>query len=492
MRDSKIYHFLESLGPVQLNRLSRYLESPYFNRNEKLLKIYYTLERNIRSRSKEDPDKQLIWDSIYPGVVFNDSKFRKHCSELLDLGEAFLAQQIYDENPLHQANNLLQAVHQRQIPKLFNSSQSKAALLTLRQSNRNASYYYYMYEIEKNLYKLNDPEVNRVIKSSISKINLESIVNNLDYFYIAEKLKYYCSLLSWNRIVALDTQILFIEEIIEIAKKKEFAEIPPVSIYLKIYETFIYPDQIDYYWELKQLIEKYLHLFPSDEAKEIIEAAINYNIRNANKDIAYQIELLSIYKKGLETEVLFPNGEMSPWTFKNIITQAVRLKEFTWAEQFIKTYSERLNPSYKDNAVHYNLALIHFHKREFHKVIPLLQKVEYDEIFYGLNSKAIMVSTYFDMGEFFALGSFLESFRNFLARDKNLSQVKKNTYLNLVKFTKILVDIHNGSTRNLEKLKNEIIKENAVGKDWLLEKVDELLYSTSPSRKLVLKSSRNE
>jgi|JI10StandDraft_1071094.scaffolds.fasta_scaffold03292_6 hypothetical protein len=477
MKETKIYLFLSSLTAVQLNRLTRYLESPYFNRNEKLLKIYYRLEALVREGAELDVNKKEIWELIYPNENYHDEKFRKHCSELLDLGEAFLAQQVYDENPVHQANYLLQAVHQKQIEKLFNSSQSKAISLAKKQLNKGSSHYYYLYEIEKNLYKLNNLETTRVHKGTISKINLADIVNNLDYFYISEKLKYYCSLLSWNRILALDSKLLFIHEIIEIARKDEFKEIPPIAIYLKIYDTFIDNDNINNYWELKKLIERHLDLFPIDEAKEIIESAINYNIRNLNKSIDFQIELFELYKKSLEKEIIFVNDEISPWTFKNIITLTLRLKEFDWTEQFIKDYSERLNPLYKENSVNYNMALLYYHKKDFNKVIPLLQKVEYEELFYGLNSKAIMISTYFELDEIQVLTSFLESFKNFLSRDKSLNQSRKLSYLNLVKFTKKLIDTNLNNEIKLEKLKNDILNENTVGKPWLLEKVEELRLS---------------
>lgn len=58
MKETKIYLFLSSLTAVQLNRLTRYLESPYFNRNEKLLKIYYRLEALIREGAELDVSKK--------------------------------------------------------------------------------------------------------------------------------------------------------------------------------------------------------------------------------------------------------------------------------------------------------------------------------------------------------------------------------------------------------------------------------------------------
>lgn len=483
MKDTKVYHFLSGLTKTELNRLSKYLESPYFNRNEILLTIYYQLEQHFRNNSSAELETTTIWNQIYPQTPYHGDRFRKLCSELMDLCEAFLAQQIYDNNPLHQANYLLQAVHHKQIERMYTSATNTARNLAKKQFFKPASYYYYLYEIEKNLYKLENVELNRANKKNIEKINLEKIVSNLDYFYISEKLKYYCSLLSWNKIIALDKNLLFIQEIIQIARSDEFKEIPPIAIYLKIQDTIIDFENENHYFELKHLIEKYIDLFPVDEAKDIIDNAINYSITRINKkDTTYLKELFELYRKSIESEIIIVNGEITPWTFKNITTAALRLNEFNWTENFITNYGDKINIMYRQNAINYNLANLFFSKKEFDKVIPLLQKVEYEEIYYGLNSKALMLSTYYELDEYIFLGSFFESFKNYLTRNKNVSQSNKLRYLNLIKYTKKLVESSQYSKTKLLKLKEDIRADSSIGKDWLLEKVDELIAIAKPEK----------
>ena len=483
MKDTKVYHFLSGLTKTELNRLSKYLESPYFNRNEILLTIYYQLEQHFRNNSSAELETIGIWNQIYPQTPYHGDRFRKLCSELMDLCEAFLAQQIYDNNPLHQANYLLQAVHHKQIERMYTSATNTARNLAKKQFFKPASYYYYLYEIEKNLYKLENVELNRASKKNIEKINLEKIVSNLDYFYISEKLKYYCTLLGWNKIIALDKNLLFIQEIINIALLDEFKNIPPIAIYLKIHDTYVESENESHFFDLKFLIDKYIDIFPIDEAKDIMDSAINYTIQRINKkESSYLNESFDLYKKSLEKEILYVNGEITPWTFKNIVSIGVRQQEFDWTENFINQYGDKINKLYRLNAINYNLANLYFYKKEFNKVIPLLQKVEYEEIYYSLDAKALTISTYYELDEYMFLGSFFESFKNYLTRNKNISQSNKIRYLNLIKYTKKLVESSQYSKTKLLKLKEDIKADSSIGKNWLLEKVDELIAIAKPEK----------
>ena len=214
-----------------------------------------------------------------------------------------------------------------------------------------------------------------------------------------------------------------------------------------------------------------------------MDSAINYTIQRINKkESSYLNESFDLYKKSLEKEILYVNGEITPWTFKNIVSIGVRQQEFDWTENFINQYGDKINKLYRLNAINYNLANLYFYKKEFNKVIPLLQKVEYEEIYYSLDAKALTISTYYELDEYMFLGSFFESFKNYLTRNKNISQSNKIRYLNLIKYTKKLVESSQYSKTKLLKLKEDIKADSSIGKNWLLEKVDELIAIAKPEK----------
>ena len=471
MHNSKIYSILKHFDKYEQNRLRKYIISPYFNKNKVLVHLFELMIEHINDEKSLALEKTTLWNTIYTQKEYDDVRFRKLCSDLLKLVESFLAQQVYEENPLYQATYLIEAVSKRKMGKLNNSSMNTAKRLSKQQFYRTSNFYYYQYEIEKNFYLLDRLELRRVDRK-----NVEEIVNNLDYFYLAEKLKYYCTVLSQQHLVSHSYELLFIDEIINHIQKYKFEEIPPVSIYYQIYLTLVEIDNEDHYFKLKKLLKSYGLLFPLYEAQEIYGHALNFCVRKINKgNHVFLEEYFHLYEDILEKEIVFVEGELHPATFRNIIVTALRLGKFEWTEKFIHQYKHRLPDELRDNAVTFNLARLYFYQKKFDNVIELLREVEYEDITYNLSSKAMLLITYYDTDEIEPLYSLMESFRTYLNRHKEIPQQRRKNYGNLVKFTKKLTKIYPGDTKKIQKLKAEInSSKNIANLDWLNEKIAEL------------------
>ncbi len=471
MHNSKIYSILKHFDKYEQNRLRKYITSPYFNKNKVLIGLFELLIEDINSEKTSELEKEEIWLKTQPKKKYDDVRFRKLCSDLLKLVESFLAQQVYEENPLYQATYLIEAVSKRKMGKLNNSSMNTAKRLSKQQFYRTSNFYYYQYEIEKNFYLLDRHEFKRVDRK-----NVEEIVNNLDYFYLAEKLKYYCTVLSQQHVVSHTYELLFIEEIINHIKKYKFEEIPPIAVYFQIYLTLIETDNEEHYFKLKDLLKKYGLLFPLEEAQEIYEHALNYCVRLINKgSIMFLEEYFHLYEDILDKEIIYVDGQLSPLNFKNIIVAALRLEKYDWTKEFIYKYKHRLPDSSRENAVTFNLARLYFYQKKYDKVIELLREVEYDDITYNLSSKAMLLITYYDTDEIEPLYSLMESFRTYLNRHKEIPQQRRKNYGNLIKFTKKLTKLYHGDSKSIKKIKTEINNSNNTANiEWLQEKIAEL------------------
>jgi hypothetical protein len=473
MQTTKIFQILQYFSKYEQNRLRKFLNSPYFNADENLSLLYEELINFINSGSEKDLKKETVWSKLKK-EKYDDLRFRKYCSDLLKLCEQFLAQEVYQENPLYQATYLIEAISRKKIEKLYNSAMASARNLSEKQEYRPASFYYYQYEIEKLYYDLTESELRRASKS-----NVEAIANYLDYFYIAEKLKYYCSVLGQQYFISHEYGLLFIDEILEHLKKKQYLDIPPIAIYYQIYLTQTSEDEKDEnYYALKELLKKHANLFPKREALSMFYSAINYSIRKLNRQKGnpyYLNELFDVYKSLIETEIIFVEGELSPWDFKNIVSTGINVKKFTWTEQFIDKYAQRIPSTYQKNAVTFNKAQLYFYQKKFEKVIELLREVEYDDITYDINSRSFLVMTYFEMDEIEPLFSLIESFRVYLNRHKNIPAERRRYTIQFLKFVKQIANTNPRDKKRLSKLKAEIeMSQHVSGKTWLLEKISEI------------------
>ncbi|RME04339.1 MAG: hypothetical protein D6816_09815, partial [Bacteroidetes bacterium] len=238
------------------------------------------------------------------------------------------------------------------------------------------------------------------------------------------------------------------------------------------------PDQTEHYYSLKKLISNEIEKFPRSEAEFIYQAAMNYCVLNINKGSSeFLEEYFNLSVILLENGMLFNNNELSPWHFRNIVVAALRVGKYTWTENFIKEYSKYLPESMRDNAVSFNTAQLYFSQKKWDKVIELLREVEYEDFTYNLNSKTMLLSTYYEIDEIEPLFSLLDSFRTYLNRHKNIPAARRTPYMNLIRFTKKLARIIPGEKAAVEKLRKELDEMptgSVANSKWLNEKLAEL------------------
>lgn len=471
MHNSKLYSILEYFDKYEQNKLRKFLLSPYFNKNQTLLDLYQYIIDKINKETTKGLEKEDIWKVIQKGKKYDDVRFRKLCSELLKLVESFLAQEHYQANPLYQATYLLEAVSRKKMDKLFNSSIKTARRLSKQQPYKPGNYYFYQYQVEKSYQELSEHEYDRA-----SKRNYENILENLDKFYLAEKLRYYCSMLSHEAVSSHKYEFLFKDAILRHLEEDGYLETPPISIYHQICMSQLEPKEEKYFFKLKELAKESIEQFPPNEAEQIYGVASNYCIRKVNTgNQKFLQEYFEIYQELISQELIYKDGELSPYVFRNIILSALRLGKYEWTEDFIKNYNSKIPSNLRENAVSFNLASLYFYQKKYDKVIELLNTVEYEDFSYNLNSKTILLVTYYETDDIDPLDSLLESFRTYLNRHKEIPENRRKSFTNLIKFVKKLTKIFPNDKKAIEKIKQEIeIDKNIASLSWLKEKIAEL------------------
>lgn len=472
VRDTKVYAVLRQLSVYDVNRLKKFVASPYFNRNEDLSAFLNLLDQDLRRNDGGPLGRELIWTELYGNQLFNDLKFRKLCSDLLRLTEEFLAQEIFTQNSLQQADNLLVAVYNRKLEALYNSSLSTSQRLSQQYHFRPASFYYYEYSFERNFYQISGLELDRTKEANIEKISA-----NLDKFYVAEKLRSYITMIDRQRMVTHNYDLLFMDEIIELLKSGALLDVVPINLYYQVYLTHKDPSNPENFRILKNLIRDQIKLLPQIEAFEILDSALNHCISRVNSgDKSYLREYMELSLMGVKEDILLVNGALSPWTFRNIVFAGLRLGDFVWVRNFIEENKEKIELQYRDNAVSFNLANLYLYEKKYDELLRTLSKVEYEDPSYNLNSKIMLILTYYELDEIDSLSSLLSSFEIYLRRKKEIPTERRHHYMQLIQFVRALIKIPEAETGKLAALRKKVAAtEGVVNKDWLLEKIDQLL-----------------
>ncbi len=474
MKDRKIISALTNLSVYELNSFGKYICSPYFNVNNKLTTFYTILENAIKKQQIDHLEAQKVWSEIFPDKPYNNQKFLQLNSDLTNLLELYITQKEFDQSQSYKTNLKLEGIRKRNLSKLYKNVIGEVERLQKSEKNQSAEFYLNKYLIEKNLFRLKTENEKKNEKVEISsELNLKNISDNLDYFYIAEKLRQYCTLLSWQKMYKIDIELAHIEHVLMLAQTDQYKSIPAIDMYYNMYLTYNDSANILHYENLRTQIERSIHLFPEHEQWEIYSTAISYCINRVNRgDISFQQETFELYKQVIDNNLILHEGSLSPTTFRNIVQIATRVDETSWAENFIYEYSKHVDEKLRDNAVEFSLARLEFYRKNFGKVIQHLYKVTYEDVWYNINAKTLLIATYYELDEFDALESLLQAFKMYIRRERSLSSDRKIHYLNLVKFTNNLIKIHPKDKKKLEKLYQDIIEtKGIVSKPWLEDKV---------------------
>ena len=274
-----------------------------------------------------------------------------------------------------------------------------------------------------------------------------------------------------------DYNLRLLKEISDHLKENSYEEYPSITIYYQILMTFTDTDTEVHFEELKRLLDEHTTKFPPDEARDMYAYAQNFAIRKINAgEKRYLREYFDLSKAALEKKLLMVDGDLSPWTFKNLVIAALRVGEFNWAEQFIKNYKNRLNEKFRSNAYNYNQGALLFFKGQYGDALRLINQVEYTDIFYALDTRTMQIKIYYQLDEWDPMQSAIEAFKVYLRRNKTLSENVKLLYNNFLKYTDKLSRLTKRDKPKLTELKQKIEETKQIADlGWLQQKVDEKL-----------------
>jgi len=238
-------------------------------------------------------------------------------------------------------------------------------------------------------------------------------------------------------------------------------------ISLSFFYTFIL-----HFNKFKKLIHQHWKLIPPTEIRNIYLYAINYCIKRLNTGDRHFIrEAFELSRSGLKNKTLLDDGILSSFTYKNITRLGMALSENDWVEEFLETYKKYLHPRERDNNWRYNLAFFYFQQQKYKQAMQLLLQVEFKDVLYNLDARRILLKSYFELGEFNALESLLDSFSRYIHRQKDIGYHREN-YLNMIRFVKKIIHGRIADKKIVQQLVKEIETTNGLAeREWLLEKL---------------------
>lgn len=465
MDKSILVRVFNSLNKKEIRDFGLFVRSPYFNRREKVVQLYDYLVESI-DLPEGILKKERVWKHLFPNKEYDDREMRYTMSFLLKVIRQYLMHSELEQDKSKAQILLCQSLQNHGLGKLMDKEINLSLQHQDKQPLRHAFYYLDNYQLimEQGKYITQQRRT--------GDLPLQKLFNELTYFYIAEVLRQSCNVLNHQTVSTQDYVLRFQEEVIRHVEKHDYSHVPAISIYYHSYKALSDMDNESDFAQLKNLIEQHWASFPSTESHGLYVLAINYCIRRLNKgDRKYIREGFELYKSGFQNNLLLENGILSTFTYTNASRLGLALDEFDWVERFLHTYKPTLSTDKQESIYLYNLAFLNYQKKDYDKAMECLQQVSFDDVFYSLDSRRIMLRIYYEQQEVSALLSLLDSFTIYISRHKQIGYHREN-YTNLIRFVKKMLNSNLSSSKVREKIIEDINATPSIAdKQWLLEQL---------------------
>ncbi len=470
MQKSKLISIIKALSAKEQKALGEFLESPYFNKNGKVLALYQYILK-FQSKNFEHPrlNKEVVYKNLFKGTAFSDQKIRNLMRKLAALLEQFLIQQEFEEAKHTKERFLLGSYMKRYLDKQYAQQQRMAQKDLDEETCRDKDFYYHQYMLSQHQYSFNLYQ-----RADTLKEDLQQVLQNLDYYYIASKLRYCCAMLNMQRVISIESEVPFLDEILNYLENNPIPNIPAIGFFYRLF-LLIRDGKEEQYFDLKELLVKEAGVLPKTDLRYINIGVFNYcNVQLKNGKTSFLREIFELFKLALTHELYLEDGYITPPGFyRNVTMAALRLGELKWAGAFIEEYREKLHPDVRDNYYSYCLAAVHFYKQEYRQTVLHLLAFDFQHPYQYMEHKVLLAKTYYELEEEDALEALLHATRIYLHRDTIFPDHIKDAYKNYIRVLSRLIRVRYAPNEEKQQVVEEVKSiEPLEDKEWLYEKIE--------------------
>jgi len=483
MVKTNLIAIIKKFSQKELKDFSEFVRSPYFNKNDRVIKLFEYIRKHYPDFNDEKLEKEIVFRKLFGKEKYNDGFMRTLVFNLSNLAEEFLKNVNFKRNTALQAITILDELKSRKIDKVFLKDYNDALKTLDRSKFKSAENYLYKAMLDD---LIDDyTYLTRYKNKNLQDFTLENFrdsIEHLSQFYLIKILNKYRFLLAKQYTIPVDIDFRLVEHIVEFLKNNETLYVNNPIIRLHLNEILLMKERREEsYLELKKLLL---------EGQSVLDLDQRYSLHNIlhmhclemtySGKTEYLNERFELYKIALRQDIIKGSEDryIDAILFGNILLTALKLKKVEWAEDFVRKYSHEIAPENMDGMMGFCSARIKFSKGEFNESLKLLHSIQsFNHIQYKIAIRDLILLNYYELSFFSQAYSFLDSHRHFLNKNRQyFSDERFTRESNFMKFfIRILKLKEKYISRDYMNLKLDFEKVNSViERDWLLEKINEL------------------
>ena len=480
MKNNHLFSLLNTFDRKEMTRFRDFALSPYHNKHKDTRALVLYLDKIYPHFKPKLCERKYIWKGLFPKEVFDYSKLALLFTYTWRLGEQFLVRERQSRSTDSFNLDLLYELRDRKQWVSYERQWDKTKKKLDQKQKRDIEYYRYALDLAEEGNQSYIQQARR--KEDFSLIEKEG---RLDQYYIFEKLRDAVEMQVRRLILQGDYSERLLEAILDELRMNldNYSNIPGIQIYYLLYQMMGQPS-LSSYRKALEVFQANEAIFQTREVAGIYVYFQNFCISRINKnEKSFLREIFHLYQDQLERELLHENGFLIEWHYKNIVTTAIRLEELEWTNIFIESYKKNIKEESRENAYRFNKAAYCYAIGDFDNVLSLLTQVEYHDFRYNLGAKVLLLRVYYERNEFEALDALVESFRQYLQRNRLMADSMKSGMYSVFRITRRIAKVKTSIAYTvpskilnaIEKLSKDLNQiETIFNRAWLEAKIDDL------------------
>lgn len=473
MQNRKSIALLKTMDKKDRQQFTDFIQSPIINKDQRCTQLWQYLRPYAPDFASPKLNIETVAQTLYTHSNIQNPvrQLGVVMSLLTKLVERFFVFQMTQskEQENYRQYLLLHSFRQKNLPKYFIQLAKKCQQQQPPLTQQNSKDFQHQHLLNSELLDFGKTYTNQK-QFNISYTQLLTVFEQHSYL---KQLSYWCGLLNeaLTRPVAYEqTKLKHIIRQIEIQKLEQ---IPAIQYYFQLL-LLLKERKEEQFFLVKALLTQNPLPLHRQEIQFFYTILSNYcNRKYIQGKVEYLREMFILYQQMLDQKLLHVHQYIPPKYVKNIVTLALRLKEWQWVADFMSTYQTAIHPNYQKSIYHYNYGQLHFYQQNYSEALTHLQDVDYIDAHYYCGCKSLLLKIYYELDEFIAFEALFEAFRMYLRRESSLTKKRKQAYKNFIVFARKLYKLQDQpNPKETAKLLVNIKQADAVSdRPWLLEKI---------------------
>ena len=395
MKIPDLWLLIKSLEGKEHTRIRKFLASPYFNSDEKQVKLFEAVVEQVKEARC---DREALDTIIFPYKPFSYTRITNLISDLKRLLESFFIQEELKKQPFSSEFLLLQSMNAKALPKFIGQSEERIKNQVEGKTIHTEEFFLQNFLVEDQIYQFfsvtDEKRSSEIVGKKVKALHL---------FYVMAMLRSVCQDLNQRANHGTDGKTshrFFIQYVLD--NQKLYSHELMLRLYMLILRMLVTPTDIHYFERLVDELTMSKDNIPQKEFWTLFKYAQQHSLRmKGNHSLQVKtllFRLYSVFMNGSGENWAITKDFLSPTDGFAFLTLAVEFQKEKAAEKFISDYAT-YSPNDNQILAFYQAYFLYKMKNKRKESLEIMQLHNFDDTPFVKDAPFLLTELYYEAYE---------------------------------------------------------------------------------------------